>query len=199
MQTKYPWNGEITVEISQTYKNKVLIRIPAWAYQDASLLEPNAGKSVSISDRLQKGYLLLSARGTYKIDLAIKPRLIFSHPYTNRDTLTVAYGPLVYCLEDIDNSFEKNHFKDLTINDKIQLTARISKEHDNIVIIEAKGAGRYLSLNQDFDNSVMLPEFNNEVKLRPETFDLTFIPYYYRANRRGGNGQMRCSIRRRYE
>ncbi|MCO5598742.1 hypothetical protein L7F22_052840 [Adiantum nelumboides] len=195
MHTNYPWDGKIQLEVNQ---NNVLIRIPAWAQKDATLSSPDNVEMFPIFDHIQKGYLQLSSKGIYKFDLALKPRLIYSHPYTNRDTLTIAYGPLIYCLEDIDNPFEKNHFKDLTINDKIKLTARISKDHDGIVIIEAKAAGQYLSVNQNFDKSVMLPEFDNAVQLKPELYDLTFIPYYYRANRQGGKGQMRCSIRRRY-
>lgn len=198
MHTNYPWDGRIQIEINEAFDDKILIRIPAWAQKDATLSGPKDSQPFKIFDLIRKGYLQLVSKGTYELDLAIKPRLIYSHPYTNRDTLTVAYGPLIYCLEDIDNQFEKNHFKDLTINDKINLIARISKDHDGTLIIEAKGAGQYLSVEQNYDNSVMLPEFDNAVETKPEKYDLTFIPYYYRANRKGGKGQMRCSIRRRY-
>ncbi|PVH68235.1 glycoside hydrolase family 127 protein [Cadophora sp. DSE1049] len=45
-----------------------------------------------------------------------QPRFIQPHPYTNQQVVALARGPIIYCLEDVDNPWEQNHFKDVCIS-----------------------------------------------------------------------------------
>ncbi|KAI1061453.1 hypothetical protein LB506_011817 [Fusarium annulatum] len=71
------------------------------------------------SVHLHKGYLTLdpaytAAHPVFSLTIGnFTPRYITPHPYTNQHTLTLARGPLVYCIEDADNAWEDNHFKDV--------------------------------------------------------------------------------------
>lgn len=40
----------------------------------------------------------------------MKSRILVSHPLTNQNTLTIARGPVVYCVEDFDNPWVQDHF-----------------------------------------------------------------------------------------
>lgn len=190
MKTEFPWDGRVEINVTSAVQGPVLVRIPAWAAQKATL----ASQGTAVSLQTERGYTSLRP-GHHVLDMHLAPRLIYSHPYTNQDTLTVAYGPLIYCLEDLDNPFESNHFKDLTLcAETLRLEARKSKEHGGIVVIEAKGAGRQLELAS---SSPTFTELSHDVPLKEEKLDLLFVPYYFRANRKGGRGQMRTSLRRR--
>jgi hypothetical protein len=39
------------------------------------------------------------------------PRLIKPHPYTNQWVVSVARGPVIYSVEDVDHPWVKDYFK----------------------------------------------------------------------------------------
>ena len=78
-----------------------------------------------ISD-LQKGYLILPAEyitsnPSFTLAIPMSPRLVSPHPYTSQDTLTLVRGPIVYCVEDVDNTWVKDHFKSVQLDPKCQI------------------------------------------------------------------------------
>jgi hypothetical protein len=150
---------------------------------------------------LTKGYLTLpesfvSQNPNFSLQVGgFSPRFIQPHPYCNQDIVSVARGPIVYCLEDIDNLWASNHFKDVAIDTSSELRETTIREADDFfVAISAPGAGRLIdtsswdviSQNTDEKEHGKAP---NEIRK-----DLNFIPYYARANR-GGSGQMRVGLR----
>ena len=181
MATQYPSDGRISLQVSG---GNVKLRVPGWARKDFASQVP------------ADGYVSLDA-GKHEVDFKIKPRLIFSHPYTRNDTITVAMGPLIYCLEDVDNKWEKHHFKDLTVHKSLLEQLEPVKQDDGVVFLRAKGAGRQIVLPKEDQPS--LTELGEDMQFSEEKLDLIFVPYYYRANRKGGNGQVRVSIKRRHE
>ena len=65
---------------------------------------------------MKNGYLeipaeWLAANPTFTLSIPLEARLIASHPFTNQNTLSLARGPIVYCVEDIDNPWVEDHFK----------------------------------------------------------------------------------------
>ncbi|KAF4332230.1 six-hairpin glycosidase [Fusarium beomiforme] len=182
METDYPFNGAIRLRICGS--GSVKIRIPGWACEAKLPEKPGAD-----------GYLTLAA-GTHRVDFAIRPRLIYSHPYTRDDHLTLAVGPLVYCLEDVDNPFEKFHFKHLTIHESILDHLEPMLSPDGVTFYRAAGQGRQMLLPSS--EELTLTELEHDVQLSEERLDLVFIPYYYRANRAGGHGQYRVGLKRRH-
>lgn len=62
------------------------------------------------------GYLELpadwvKANPSFELDIPLKPRVIRPHPYTNQDIVALARGPIVYCVEDVDNPWVEDHFR----------------------------------------------------------------------------------------
>lgn len=147
----------------------------------------------------EKGYITLPASYTkqnpsFSIEIAgFKPRFISPHPYTNQNTLTLARGPIIYCVEDVDNTSEKNHFKDITIS----ANAAIKEEEkeslgEKFVGLCVQGGKRRLE-TWSTKESGLEPGSSTVPSPQGDEVDLVFIPYYFRANR-GGNGNMRVGL-----
>lgn len=152
--------------------------------------------------QLKKGYLTLSpewlkANSTFTLNIPLKPRFVSPHPYTNQDIIAVARGPLVYCLEDVDNPWVNDHFKSLVLDP----TATISESSVSIaelgepyVALTARDSASFLRVDENL--SPHLPLGSTTVKIDANVEQLNFIPYALRDNR-GGKGHMRVGIRRR--
>lgn len=93
-RTAYPTNGKIAITAKGAAR--VFIRIPAWCKKF----------TLNLPYTIENGYAVIENNGTeILLDLEIKPRLL-----TARSTVAncegrvaVARGPIVYCIEEVDN------------------------------------------------------------------------------------------------
>ena len=187
-KSNWPWEGNILFEVSSppNLPLRLRLRMPAWSQGQFALTPtPKTG-----TWEVEKGYLVLSEAYVSEnpvFALEIKgfaPRYLSPHPYTNQRTLTLARGPIVYCVEDVDNEWETNHFKDVVIKTDSPITEERrtdSQTRETYVALRSIGWTRSLSTSGSHDDDASPPR------------DLVFIPYYYRSNR-GGNGQMRVGL-----
>jgi hypothetical protein len=105
-RTRYPWDGNITMDVLSAGEFGLRVRIPGWCGTDAAVLlngEPlaiaaPAGTYVEVRRHWQVGDSLC-------LRLPMPVRQIEAHPYTLENTGRVALmrGPLLYCLEGVDN------------------------------------------------------------------------------------------------
>ncbi|CAK7223847.1 hypothetical protein SBRCBS47491_005346 [Sporothrix bragantina] len=165
---------------------------------------PLDGK-VEFRASVEKGYMVLSPayvanNSSFSLEVHnFEPRFLTPHPYTSQRTLTLARGPIVYCVEDVDNEWEQNHFKDVVISP----SAEVQEEER---VFEATGE-RYIALRTtgwsrsetkwEAKQPGNLPglQVDGEKKTELGTErSLVFIPYYFRANR-GGRGHMRVGMK----
>lgn len=126
----WPWNGHVDFRVlcPGTIDLTIKLRIPSWASNwEVGALETCATFYLRglISQKLspshgdasiQKGYLTLSPEWLrknpeFRLNISLKPRLIMPHPNTSQNIVAIARGPLVYCLEDVDNPWVEDHFK----------------------------------------------------------------------------------------
>jgi DUF1680 family protein len=99
--TGYPWDGDVEIAVSGGCP-ALHVRIPGWA--DGARLQVD-GKEVAATPG---SYTLVATSGgsaTIRLHLPMPPRWIESHPYAaeNRDSVALARGPLVYCVEGVDH------------------------------------------------------------------------------------------------
>ncbi|KAI9148296.1 Non-reducing end beta-L-arabinofuranosidase [Paramyrothecium foliicola] len=114
-KSNWPWEGKISfgLEAPKAANTTVRLRIPAWCNGNFKLNPTHDGLEV------KDGYLVLppeytSRNSTFVINIdGFSPRYISPHPYTNQKTLTLARGPIVYCVEDCDHDWKTNHFRDV--------------------------------------------------------------------------------------
>ncbi len=103
-----PWEGiwKITVSAEKALTAALGIRIPPWAGKvlvNGKSLDPN---------QLEQGYFVLTQTWSGKTEISIEMELpaikVEAHPYVDADIGRVALwrGPLLYCLEEIDNPLE---------------------------------------------------------------------------------------------
>jgi len=120
--TRYPRDGEVVIEVDpgQPRSFTIAVRIPGWAQnQDAGGLydfvdEPPARPTINVNDRvirveLERGYVLLDRewRNGDRIELhlpmPIRQVRANSLAKEDRDRVALQRGPLVYCVEWVDN------------------------------------------------------------------------------------------------
>jgi DUF1680 family protein len=181
-QTGYPWEGMIQITVSPTKEAEfsMFVRIPGWAqnqpvpgdlyryletYKDKPLLAVN-GETMPLN--LANGYALIHR--TWKdgdiiqLDLPMPVRLVQSHADVEENAGKVALerGPLVYCVEGIDNGGKA---LDLILPEQPDLSVEFNPDlFGGIVVIK----GRVLQ--------------NGNIR------ELTAIPYYTWSHR--GVGEM---------
>ncbi len=107
-------HGRVTLRVSSPRPISLAIRIPGWA------------DSVSLAGPIENGYLLLDlAAGGHELDFEfpLPPELVLPHPEARalQGRYAVMRGPLVYCLEEVDNGPE---LEALRINDAAWLEWR---------------------------------------------------------------------------
>lgn len=108
-ETDYPWDGEIKINVSPDNASEFFInlRIPDWCRETVLKVNGNLIKTNSISD--ENGYIRIkrcwSNGDEISLKLAMPVELVKSHPSVSNNFGKVALqrGPVVYCLEDVDN------------------------------------------------------------------------------------------------
>ncbi|ETS75800.1 hypothetical protein PFICI_12744 [Pestalotiopsis fici W106-1] len=192
-KSNWPWEGKIEFELDSNAKVDIRLRLPAWS-EGAYILEP------PLSDaKVDNGYLLLPSSYTshskqFSLDIqGFEPRHISPHPYTNQNTLTLARGPIIYCVEDADNEWESDHFRNTVISADSPV-AEFEREIAGERYIELRSSG----WTRDLDSwkgkqSGSEPGAKNSSGVLGDEKELVFVPYYLRANR-GGKGHMRVGL-----
>jgi DUF1680 family protein len=109
IDTGYPWDGRITIAVDTDARAPLVLRlrIPGWcraatvSVNGARIADQRAAERnyVRIERTWQKG-------DTVRVDLEMPVERIYANPAVSEDAGRVALkrGPLVYCLEAVDNS-----------------------------------------------------------------------------------------------
>ena len=172
-QTDYPNNGEIKLLIKGMEGMKLAVRIPYWC-ESYNIERDN----VEIINKPIKGYVYIDCTNnltTISIKFDMQPKLYEASPKVQDNSGRVALqrGPIVYCLEGIDNG---ENVRDIAIDRNSNFTVKYD-DYFGTCIIEADGYRRdesqYKILYQPLDCACN-KKLNQKLK---------FIPYYAFANR----------------
>ena len=186
-QTRYPWDGKvrITVDPERARQFTLKIRIPGWTrgecvpsdlyhYQDRTAGEVSLqvnGQEAPLE--IQQGYATINRhwQSGDRVDLQLPMtiRRVLANPQVaaNRGRVALERGPLVYCLEDVDNGGQAAN---LILPD----TEKLDSKYENdllggMVLLEGEGL-------------VVDPEDPTKTKPVP----LVAIPYYAWNHREPG-------------
>lgn len=194
--TDYPWNGKIDMEINPEKTNTFTlhVRIPGWAQR-----QPVAGdlyksdqsnlpvlitvNGKAFQYKVEKGYAVINRswkRGDkVSVDLPMQPQRIFANSSVKADVgrFAIQYGPVVYCLEGVDNkdSAVQNIVVDTTAQMQVSYASNLLNGVD---VITTEGEATKRQLNSD--------------ELLTSRQKVTAIPYYAWDNR--GPGEMEVWI-----
>ncbi len=195
-ETDYPWDGSVKVIVEETDGDpwQLSLRVPGWCegatvrVNGQNIDQPLAGGTyVTVERSWQSG-------DEVRLDLPMLPRYIKSHPRVDavRGCLAIERGPIVYCLEDVDQD------PDLTLRD-VCVTADAALQSiwredllGGVTVVEVEGAV--------VDTKPWLDRLYQPVTLQNRLAGkatLTAVPYYAWPNR--GPGAMRVWIPRAME
>jgi uncharacterized protein len=180
--SNYPWSGDISVEITpETPAEFTLnLRIPDWC-RGASLKVNGEPISVNPVKGYQRVKRLWASGDVVELDLPMPAERIYSHPSVTMDVGRVALsrGPLIYCIEEIDNPGHKAQRLKLPRSSQIETELR-SDLFGGIVTLKAEAS----AINEGgWDGTLYRAEAPAETKA-----ELTAAPYYLWSNR--GQGSM---------
>jgi len=179
-ETRYPWDGniKITVDSPGAVSFTLHARIPGWCRKWNAKLN---GKEIN-NPTLEKGYLKISGKwekGEHlEIFLDMPVERIQSHPnvVSNHGRIAIQRGPLVYCIETVDNP-ENVYF--LALPRESDLKAEFIKDLlGGVMVIKGKAQ----ILESEGNNEDLYSPVNSKIR----EVEMTAIPYYAWDNRAAG-------------
>ncbi|MBO5466266.1 MAG: glycoside hydrolase family 127 protein [Prevotella sp.] len=177
--TEYPYDGKITLKINKAKGiGNILLRVPEWAGDGFTVTlngemvcgdgKPNT--YVAVSSQKLKG-------SEIEVNITMRARLIEANPLVeeSRNQVAVKYGPIVYCLEEIDIEGGKN-IDDVVIPTDIKFTtADITIDGHRMKMLQGKAM---LNKSASWKNTLY-----REVGKQHESVNISLIPYYAWGNR----------------
>ncbi|WP_049790057.1 glycoside hydrolase family 127 protein [Paenibacillus sp. JDR-2] len=174
-QTNYPWSGAvgITVTPERDAEFDLRLRIPEWCGQYAIRVNDQAANY-----ELENGYAVLhrvwSPGDRIQLELDMPVHLVEVHPNvtTHADKAAIRRGPVLYCLESVDNEKAENG--------SILYTREALRENH---------MDRKLPLQPVFETEHDASFFDGAVIIRTTDADgrpITAVPYPYWNNRSRG-------------
>jgi len=186
-KTNYPWDGaaDITVAPARPTEFTFYIRVPGWS----------EGPQVSVNGQAVSGatpgqYLALRRRWTagdeINVKLAMTPQVIEANPRVVDDygRVAVQRGPLVYCLEQLDQP-EGVQLFDVSLDVRQKGASAFHEEFrrdllGGIVVLKHAGAVS----EKSGSHRTLYRAYRAEAS-QGRQVELGFIPYYAWANRAG--------------
>jgi DUF1680 family protein len=194
LETQYPWQGQVKITVEQTPSTPwtLSLRIPGWCRGASILIN---GQTTNVDTRAASYAILKRAwkvGDVVELNLALDAQLVESHPLVdaNRGSVAIQRGPLVYCLEQVDQAPEVD-----ILQVQIDTTAPISTEWDGQLL---GGAMVLSAAGFQIDPAVwegqLYKPLGTAGKLPAQSARLKAIPYHLWGNR--GPNVMRVWIAR---
>jgi len=184
MESAYPWDGRVrlTIEDAGATPWALGLRVPAWCAGASARLD---GRAVGVLGAA--GYLQIARawkRGdVVELDLPMPARLTETHPRieSTRGCVAIERGPLVYCLEAVDNPH--GHVADLEIDTTAPLESAWAPDRlEGVTLVRGSGWA--------VDTRPWANRLYRTVGAAPTAsrrrVALTAVPYYAWANREPG-------------
>lgn len=160
-KTQYPSDGEVKIKLENNSKKYIALRVPGWC----------KNFSVNKEYTLKKGYVYIEVAKDDELSVSfhMSVRFISSNKkvHDNAGRVAVMRGPVVYCLEGVDNGKDLKSLR-VNIKGKTELSDTKFLVPDIIV-----------SGYKENENDALYFDATDEYI---ET-ELRFIPYYAYANR----------------
>ena len=184
-KTNFPWDGAVDISVSprQAAEFSVYLRIPGWAdHADVTVNGkgwPGAtpGQYLNIRRRWSQGDAI-------RLQFPMTPQVLVANPHVADDMGRVALqrGPLVYCLEGVDQT-EGVDLWDVALRLGKRPESEFESEFrgdllDGLVVLRHPGVVRMSNGSQN----VLYPRYTGDGQ-KTRQVGLTFIPYYAWANR----------------
>ncbi|MDR0536456.1 MAG: glycoside hydrolase family 127 protein [Tannerellaceae bacterium] len=147
METRYPWDGDVQISFASVssgrMKGAVNLRIPSW----------NKSWKININNEevhplIDHGYAVINrewkAGDRINLSLDMPVEVVAADPRVKEDIgkRAVQRGPLVYCMEEVDNRID---FDSIKLRSSAAFFAEFTEKLNGIVEIKAKTGEREIS------------------------------------------------------
>jgi DUF1680 family protein len=184
-KTNYPWDGtaEITVTPAEPTEFTFFIRIPGWTDNAHVVVngKPVAGATPGQYLPIRRRW---SAGDVARVQFNMQPQLLEANAQVieNNGRVAVQRGPLVYCLEQIDQA-EGVALKDVALKLGPSSNAPFQEEFQKdllggVLLLRHAGA----AFGESSEHRQLYFRYSGEPR-KSKLVSLTFIPYYAWANR----------------
>lgn len=189
-ETCYPWDGHVTLTVDKNAAGMfaMKIRIPGWVRNQvvpSDLYTYSDGKrpgysvkvnGEAVTSALEQGYFTIERkwkkgdRVELQLDMEVRTVKANGKVEADRGRMAVERGPIVYCAEWPDNSFN--------------VLSLLMNQHPQFEVVERPDL--LYGLNQ-IKTPVQTLEYDEQGRLVVKDQELTLIPYYAWAHRGPGN------------
>lgn len=186
-ECNYPWKGTVSMKINPAEEAEfgIALRIPSWSL--GMEIRVN-GEALNTAENIEQGYLVIRrmwrAGDIIEVNDPMEAHRIYAHPNLRADAqkVTIQRGPLVYCLESIDNG---EPLSSISLKEDSELTASFDETLlGGTVVVEADG----LRVDQESWSGGL---YSRE-KAPLQAVKVKAVPYYLWGNR--GSGEMKVWI-----
>lgn len=188
VRTDYPWDGAVAVTVGADAAFALRLRVPGWCRRWTVQINGEAQ-----APQVRDGYIVLDrawkAGDAVALALDMPVALVRANPrvYEDAGKVAVARGPLIYCLEEADNT-RNLHLVRLGDAKPQDFTAAWKPDKlGGIVELTSPGL-------RESDAGWGDTLYSGEYAVESAPAHLTWIPYYRWANRKPG--EMRVWVRR---
>ena len=179
--TDYPWKEKVKIKVDpeKAATFSVALRIPDWCKK--AQISVN-GKPVNFTQMMKKGYAVIKRNwepgDKIEMTLPMPVERVYAHPSVRHDAgrFAIQRGPIVYCLEEVDNG---KNLHAIAIPAKNVLKAKT----------EPKTLGGFVSIvgkGQIFDGANWKGELYRQDSSPVRSIDIKAIPYSMWNNRKPG-------------
>jgi DUF1680 family protein len=174
-ETRYPWDGDVklTLEPAKAMAFDLKLRVPSWCHR--ATVQVNGRPAEAKPDR---GYLTLNRTwqpgDVVNLSLEMPVERVYADPHVQADVGRVAIqrGPMVYCLEGVDND---NQVRNFVLPREARLEARFDPDLlGGVTVIRGDGL-RVSTANDEVTDALT----TQKVKFQA-------VPYYAWDNRAPG-------------
>lgn len=168
-ESDLPWSGNVRVSWMGTLQ--LALRIPDWAGTYSS----------SVQGTVTDGYLHLPEMkdGAVELSFNVEPRKIYANTKTSKNEVCIMRGPLVYCIEDADNEVDI---------DNVVLSSHALTDGEPINVAGVENVVPVIARAREASNPGSQRLYDDKPWTYTDEKDVTFIPYFLRANRAGDGG-----------
>jgi hypothetical protein len=198
METGYPWNGKVKLQIDpdKKIKFKVMIRIPGWyrgtmvpgnLYATTGMQSMQAAPAFTVNGQpvgadIADGYAIIEREWkkgdvlNFEFEMPVRQIIAREELKQDHNRTAIQRGPLVYCVEGADNG---NAAWNIIVPKETKFeTMPYSVTGEQVVAVTA--------------TAPVLVVGDDKLSVRTETRKITAIPYYTWANR--GKNEMQVWI-----
>lgn len=183
--TNYPWSGEVALKIGERSEGQagvftIAVRIPSWCTN--ATVTVNGESILAEAAQLENGYLKIARDwqngDEILLNLDMPATFIQAHPNVRADAGKVAIyrGPLVYCLEEVDNG---NNLSALSVDTTAPLEILEAGELlSGMQVICGKGTR---DIESDWEGTLYKPYVEKK-----QAITFKAVPYALWGNRKAG-------------